>query len=56
MFVALAFVISVGVLGYYAGKCVVRWVSTTPRVMPTTAMSPAELRLKTISDTESRSD
>jgi hypothetical protein len=48
MFVALALIILVGVLGYYAGKCVVGWVSTT--VMPTSALSPAELRLKTISD------
>jgi hypothetical protein len=48
IFVALALVILVGVLVYYAGKCVVRWVSTT--VMTTTALSPAELRLKTISD------
>jgi hypothetical protein len=50
MFVALALVILLGALGYYAGKCVVRWVSTTTRVMPTTALSPAELRLRTISD------
>jgi hypothetical protein len=50
MFVALALVILVGVLGYCAGKFVVRCVSTTVRAMPTTALSPAELRLKTISD------
>ena len=50
IFVALALVILVGVLVYYAGKCVVRWVITTARVMPTTALSPAELPLKTISD------
>jgi|SRR5208283_3119229 len=49
MFVALAPVILVGVLGFYAVKHLIRWASTAARVMPTTTMSPAEVHLKTIS-------
>ena len=50
LFVASALVILVGVLGFYAGRHLIRWASTAARVMPTTAMSPAELRVKAISD------
>ncbi len=40
----------VGVLACYAGKCVIDWASTTPRVTPVVTLSIDDLRLKTIPD------
>ena len=50
LFVLLALLILVGVLACYAGKCVIDWASTTPRVTPVVTLSIDDLRLKTISD------
>jgi hypothetical protein len=46
LFVLLILLICGGALAYYTGKCVIDWVSTTPRV----TLSTDDLQLKTISD------
>ena len=50
LFVLLALLIFVGALACYAGKCVIDWVSTTPRVTPVVTLTTDDLQLKTISD------
>ena len=50
LFVLPVLLIFGGVLAWYAGKCVIDWVSTTPRVTPVVTLSTDDLRLKTISD------
>ena len=41
-FVSLALVISAGILVFYAGECVIHWVSTAPRVR-TVALRSSEI-------------